>query len=77
MKNLYLSKEFVPGIATALQEVVEGRITEVLPNLQNIFVEALEPSGPFQDKIGQLVAARQLFDHPIAISLRDATKTPT
>ncbi len=68
VKNLYLSKEFAPGIAAALQELVGARITEVLPNLQNIFVEALEPSGPFQENIGQFVAARELSSHPVAIS---------
>ena len=69
VKNLYLSKEFAPGIAAALQELVGGRIMEVLPSLQNIFVEALELSGPFQKNIEQFVAARQLSDHPIAISV--------
>jgi hypothetical protein len=68
VKNVYLCKEFAPGIAVALQELVGGRIMEVLPSLQNIFVEGLEPSGPFQKNIGQFVAARQLSDHPIAIS---------
>jgi hypothetical protein len=67
VKNLYLSKEFAPGIAAALQELVGG-ITEVLSSLQNIFVEGLEPSGPFQKNIEQFVAARQLSDHPIALS---------
>jgi F-box-like len=64
VKNLYLSKEFVPGIAAALQELGEERMTEVLPSLQNIFVEALEASRPY---VGQFVAARQLSNHPIAI----------
>jgi hypothetical protein len=68
VKNLYLSEELAPGIAAALQELVGTRITEVLPTLQNIFVEGLEPSGPFQDNIGQFVAARQLSGHPITIS---------
>jgi hypothetical protein len=68
VKNVYLSEEFAPGIAAALQELVGGRITDVLPSLQNIFVEGLEPSGPFQESIGQFVVARQLSDHPIAIS---------
>ena len=67
-KNLYLSKEFAPGIVAALQELAGGRIAEVLPSLQNIFVEGLEPSGPFQENIGRFVAARQLSSHPIAIS---------
>ena len=67
VKNLYLSKEFAPGIAAALQELVG--ITEVLPGLQNIFVEELDPLGPFQQYAGQFVAARQLSDCPIAISV--------
>jgi hypothetical protein len=40
----------------------------VLPNLENIFVERLEPSGPLQENLGQFVAARQLSRHPVAIS---------
>jgi hypothetical protein len=55
VKNLYLFKEFAPGIVTALQELVGGRITEVLPSLQNIFVEGLEPSGPFQENIRRCI----------------------
>jgi len=68
-KNLYLSKEFAPGIAAALQELVGGRITEVLPSLQNISVKELEPSGSFQKCIGQFVAARQHSGRPVAISV--------
>ena len=68
MKNLYLSKEFAPGIVAALQELVGDRITEVLPSLQNIFVVGLEPLGPFQEDIGRFVAARRLSGHPIASS---------
>ncbi len=66
VKNLYLSKEFAPGIATALQEIVG---TEVLPSLQKILVEELGPSGPFQENIGQFIAARQLSGHSITISV--------
>ena len=71
VKNLFLSKEFVPGIAVALQELDGGRVIEVLPRLEEIFIEGLEPSGPFQERIGRFVVARQLFDHPIAISSWD------
>jgi hypothetical protein len=46
VKNLYLSKINALSVAAALQELVGGRILEVLPSLQNIFVERLEPSGP-------------------------------
>ena len=38
VKNLYLSKEFVPRIALNLQDLVGGRTTEVLPSLENIFL---------------------------------------
>ncbi|KAN0109725.1 hypothetical protein V8E52_008972 [Russula decolorans] len=69
VKNLYLSKGFAPRIAATLQEFIGRRITEVLPSLQNIFVEGLEPSGPFQENIGQFVTARQLSGHPVAISV--------
>ncbi|KAN0116305.1 hypothetical protein V8E52_006130 [Russula decolorans] len=70
VKDLYLSKEFAPGIAAALKELVGARITDVLPSLQNIFMEGLEPSGPLQESIGRFVAARLpvLSYHPIAIS---------
>jgi hypothetical protein len=69
VKYLYLSKEFAPGIAAALQELVGARITDVLPSLQNIFMEGLDPSGPLQESIGRFVAARQLSNHHIAISV--------
>jgi hypothetical protein len=73
VKNLYLSKEFAPGIAAALQELVGGRITtEVLPALQNIFVEGIESLGPFQENIAQFVTARQLSGHSFAISFRNS-----
>jgi hypothetical protein len=66
VKDLYLSEVFAPGIAAALQELIEGGIAEVLPNLRNIFVEGHEALGTFQKTF---VAARQLSDHPIAISV--------
>ena len=68
VEDLYLSNEFAPGIAAALQELVGNRITGVLPSLQNIFVKGLGLSGSFEEKIGQVVAARQFSEHPIAVS---------
>ena len=71
VKNLYLSKEFGPGIVATLQELVGDSITDVLPSLQNIFVKGLDQSGPFQENIGQLIVSRQLSDHPIVLSVWD------
>jgi hypothetical protein len=68
LKNLYLFKEFVPRIASALEDLEEGSITELLPSLQNIFVQRLQPSGHFQDGIRQFIAARRRIGHPITVS---------
>ena len=68
VKNLYVSENFASRIAPAVQELVEGRATGVLPALQNIFLEGLESSGSVQESIGKLVAARQAANHPIVIS---------
>ena len=71
VKNLYLSKELARRIVPALQELVEGRTTEVLPALQNIFLEETQPSGPVQEGIEQFIATRQATDNPITISRWD------
>jgi hypothetical protein len=72
VENLYLSKQFAPGIATTLREL-GGGITEVLPSLRNIFVEELDASGPVPENIGRFVAARQPSGHTIAISAWDGS----
>ncbi|KAF8495466.1 hypothetical protein F5888DRAFT_1711063 [Russula emetica] len=73
VKSIYLSEEFQPITASALQELVGDRTAEVLPSLQKIFLARFEPSGPFQEAIGQFVAARQLSGHPIVV-LHDGSK---
>ena len=67
IKNLYLSKEVARHVAPALQELTGQRVTEVLPALQNIYLDGLQLSGPVQKAIGQFVAARQLSGYPVAI----------
>jgi hypothetical protein len=71
VKNLYLSEEFALRIVPALQEPDGGRATEVLPTLQNIFLEGLKLSGSIQEGIGEFVAMRQLTSHPIVVSRWD------
>ena len=68
VKNLYLSEEFASRMAPALQELVEGRTTNFLPVLQNIFLKGLDSSGSVQEGIGQFVATRQVANQPIGIS---------
>ena len=67
VKSIYLSEEFQPGIASALQQLVGGRTTEVLPSLQNIFLGDFRPFGPFQKDIEEFVNARQLSGHSITV----------
>jgi hypothetical protein len=76
VRNLFLSEKVAPRVVPALQELVGGRTTEVLPSLQNIFIEGLQPSGPVQEGIGKFVAARQLTSRPIAASRWDKYLSP-
>jgi hypothetical protein len=68
VKSLYVSEQFSPRIALVLQKLVGGGMTEVLPKLQNIFLEEPRPSGPVHEAIEQFVAARRLSGHTIADS---------
>jgi hypothetical protein len=44
VKDIYLCEVSAQQISYMLEEVVEGRLTEVLPILQNIFLEEITPS---------------------------------
>ena len=66
VKNLYLSNEVARCIGTALQELVGGTATEVLPTLEYIFLKGLEPPRRVREGIDQFVATRQVTGHPIA-----------
>ena len=68
VKNLYLSEEIARRIVPALQELVGDRATEVLPSLQNIFLEEGQRSGPVQEGIQQFMTVRQATNHPITVS---------
>ena len=68
VKNLYLSEKFASLIIPALQELTGGRTTEVLPALQNIFLEEHQPLGTVQAGIQQFSATRQATGHPITVS---------
>jgi hypothetical protein len=56
MKNLYLSEEYVPHILPVLQHIVAGEMTELLPMVQNLFVEGYQSSGPRPEGIEQLIS---------------------
>jgi hypothetical protein len=63
--NLYLSERLAMSVAPALRELVGGGVTEVLPALQNLFIENFQSSGLIKEAIGEFVAARELYGHPV------------
>jgi hypothetical protein len=65
--NLHISKQLVPFVAAALQELTGERTMEVLPELVNLFLQELPPSGSVQDTVRSFTSARQLSGHPVAI----------
>jgi hypothetical protein len=73
VKTLDISETFVGRVVPALQ-VLSGKervAAEVLPALQNIFLEGVQPSGHIQDAIGEFAAVRRLSGHPVAVHHRD------
>jgi len=68
LRDLHISREFLPHIAPAFQELSGERVTEVLPALQSLFLEELHPSGTVHEAIEKFVAARKLAGYPIAVS---------
>jgi len=65
VKDLHISG--LPGlrIVRALKDLTEERIVEVLPALQNVFLEG--PSGAMARVIGPFIARRQLSGHPVSV----------
>jgi hypothetical protein len=69
VKDIYLCETSAQQIAIVLRnEVVERGFAEVLPTLQNLFLNVVPPSGPTQG-IVTFVAIRELFGHHITVSL--------
>jgi len=67
VKNLYLAEGIGLHTVTALQGLVGESVTQVLPALQSLLIEGLEPSGPTREAAESFVTARQRFGRPIAI----------
>jgi hypothetical protein len=74
VKDLYLSRVFVPRFAAFFQDLVGEGVTQVLPALQQLFVEELHPSGSDQKAFEPFIAARrQLSGHTVAVSHWDTS----
>jgi hypothetical protein len=73
VKNLYISEELTECIASDLKDLARERVANVLPALECILLEDLQPSRTDQEHIGQFAAARQLLGHPVTISTWNKT----
>ncbi|KAI9463372.1 hypothetical protein F5148DRAFT_200384 [Russula earlei] len=67
VKDLCLSRQVMPHVCQALEEIGEERVTDVLPALQDIFLKVLEPLEFVPKCIERFVAARKLSGHPVAV----------
>jgi hypothetical protein len=66
-RSLYVPESLGPIIASALQELIGERATEVLPNLRDIFLERSAETGSIQEAIQPFVDARRLSGRPVAV----------
>ena len=69
VKHLVLDESTVFSVASVLQELVEDQVAEILPVLQNIFLEGCE-SGPVPEGIVRFIGARELSGSPVAVHYR-------
>jgi len=67
VKDLRLCIDSVLFVAPALQELSGERVTEVLPALENLFLEERLPSGPVKEAIQKFIATRQLSGCPVTV----------
>jgi hypothetical protein len=71
VKDLVLHEVVGSSVASSLQELVAERGTEILPALQNIFLEGFQPSGLIPEGIAKFISARELTGHPILVHHRE------
>jgi len=67
LKDLHLSKDMALHVIRLLNELGREREKVVLPALQGLFVEKLQPSGPIQEAIEGFVATRERSNHPVTV----------
>ena len=71
VKDLVLDEPVVLSVASALQELIAVGVTEILPALQNIFLEGFRSSGPVPEGIARFIAVRELSGRPVIVHFRE------
>ena len=72
VKDLVLGEPLILFVASTLQELVGERGTEILPALQNIFLEGFQASSPVPEGIAKFIAARERSGRPVMLHHREA-----
>jgi hypothetical protein len=67
VKRLYVSEGLGLYLASALGKLCGETVTEVLPALDNLFLEGLRSSGVVEETIKSFVIMRQLSGHPVIL----------
>jgi hypothetical protein len=67
IRSLHVSKNLMPLVASALQELIEPRATKVLPNLRDLFLGGSAIPRTVPGVMQPFVDARRLSGQPIAI----------
>ena len=68
LRDFYICSGLAPRIVSTLQDLVDERVTNALPVLQNIHVQNLRESPEsVQEAIRQLVTARRHSGHPVIV----------
>jgi hypothetical protein len=70
VKDLVLDELVISSVSSSLQELVRERVTEILPALQNIFLERSRSSGLVPEGIAKFIAARELSSLPVIVHHR-------
>ena len=69
VEDLYLSRDFSPVIVPALRGIILTGMAEVLPSLQNVFLEGPSQPGSIEEQgIEQFVATLHHSSRPITVS---------
>ena len=71
VKDLVLDEPAALSVAPALQELVGKQVTEILPELRNIFLVGFQLSGSVPEGIGNFVAVRELSGRPVIVHHRE------
>ena len=70
VKDLVLNKPAVLSVELALQGLIGQRVIDILPALQNIFLEDSQSPGPVPEGITEFIAARELAGRPVIVHHR-------